>query len=1410
VIEMPEESRKKEDLSLGDLARTQGFIDSRQLREALSEQEADVRNGRPARPLGEILVARGFLTERQVDSLVESQRLTVVQPLGGPAADPPASPAPGAAPFPPFGKYTLLRELGHGGMGVVYEAVDTSLNRKVALKTMIETASPARKEARMDEERFLREAHLTANLPRHPHIVGVYEAGVIDGRRYLAMEYIEGRPMTEWKRLGSVSIRQQVALLRDVLLAVHHAHEHGVIHRDLKPANVLVDGRNQPHVVDFGLAKAVGQDLRVSLTASGMLVGTPTYMSPEQAQALKTIDRRTDVYAVGVMLYELLTGRPPFTGETAIELLMKAVRDPVPPPSSIVDAKGHPAQDKAAENICLKALAKEPADRYPTAQAFADDLTKWLSGEEVRVDLPQPRRKLNVWPYVAAAAVALAAGMLFLRPDPPKPSPASNAPPLAAADPARWKDAVDLLSRVDPAVDTVEGSWEVRDGKLVVRRAVPASRIEMPYEPPAEYDCRVEFRTPATGDCDLHLILSKGGHPFKWIIGARQNTLAGFEKIGDVWANDHPTASRKQEKWLSHDRVYDVIVQVRRDVLKAYLDGELVLAFETDGSNLNVPPDDGLRDGRLLGLRTWQSEITFLRVDVLEVSGKGRFTRPAVDDAARWAGATDLMPLVDPAKDAVVGTWRRDPEGLVSDASALSRLEIPYRPPEEYDVRVSFTPMGLNLDVSHILNREGRAFRWVMGGSRNKIFGFDSLDGESLEKSPLSVWSEPCLKPGRRATSIVQVRKDGLRAFLDGRPILWVATDYSRARNWPVCRLRDDRALGLLTYETPTVFHAIHVLEVTGRGRSGRIPPDDPERWKGARSLLPLIEPEKDAILGKWSEKDGRLVPERNARLQIPYEPPEEYDLLVEFSAPPEGGSSFAQSLPKAGRAFEWIIGAFGNKTCGFDMVGGVRFAQHRVLAHKDKWLDAGATYRSVVQVRKDLVRAWLNGQLVCEWRTEHGEMVTNPVNRLRDEGLLGLRMYDVLSFSRIDILELSGQGRFRRAAPDKPDDPARWTGAIDVGSLIDPSQDAVVGKWALNAGRLVSDATSFARIEVPYRPPEEYDLRAIFTRETGTSGVVLVLTKGGRPFVFNMGAWGNTHSGFELIGGRGMKDNAAGYPDRLENGRTYTCIVQVRNGGMKAFVDGKQVSQWATQDFQDMGIHAPLRLRDDRLLGVASDLGVAIFHRLELLEVTGKGTATRLREDARWKGAPNLLAIVDPAKDAVAGTWKLEAGALEALIQDPKDAPALELPYQPPEEYDYRVVFTRVDGLGDVVQKLSKSGRSFAWSMGAHVNTGYGFGAIDGKWVDDTTNPSLVKVKQALANGRSHTSVVQVRHDGLRAYVDGRLACEWRTDYREMGAAWFPKVRDKERLGLAVWRCPAVFHSAQVLEVTGQGKRLR
>jgi tetratricopeptide (TPR) repeat protein len=292
-------------------------------------------------------------------------------------------PGPAASVLP---GYEILGLLGQGGMGVVYRARQVPLSRLVAVKMLRADAHPEPEQLR----RFQTEAEAVARL-QHPNIVQIYEVGTYGGLPYLALEYVEGGNLAQKLDRGPLPPDQAAPLLETVARAIHHAHQQGIVHRDLKPANVLLSfsGRSEsgpgdaplneavPKVADFGLAKRLDVDL--GQTHSGAVVGTPTYMAPEQAAGQnRAIGPAADVHALGVLLYETLTGRPPFRGASVLETLGQVLtQEPVPPRHL------QPRVPRDLETICLKCLRKEPHRRYASAEALADDLRRWRAGEPI-------------------------------------------------------------------------------------------------------------------------------------------------------------------------------------------------------------------------------------------------------------------------------------------------------------------------------------------------------------------------------------------------------------------------------------------------------------------------------------------------------------------------------------------------------------------------------------------------------------------------------------------------------------------------------------------------------------------------------------------------------------------------------------------------------------------------------------------------------------------------------------------------------------------------------------------------------------------------------------------------------------------------------------------------------------------
>jgi eukaryotic-like serine/threonine-protein kinase len=268
--------------------------------------------------------------------------------------------------------YEILGELGRGGMGVVLKAHQASLNRAVALKVV----KSGRFASESEVIRFQAEAEAVAQLD-HPHIVPIYEVGQCRGQHYFSMKLVNGTGLDGQLEEFARDPRASAHLVATVAHAVHHAHQRGILHRDLKPANVLVDEQGEPHVTDFGLAKRL--DGSQEATQSGALLGTPSYMSPEQASGSRgAISTSTDVYGLGTILYALLAGRAPFSGTTLVDTLEK-VRSQTPEPPRLLN----PRVPRDLEIICLKCLEKEPQRRYQSALELADDLERWLRGAPI-------------------------------------------------------------------------------------------------------------------------------------------------------------------------------------------------------------------------------------------------------------------------------------------------------------------------------------------------------------------------------------------------------------------------------------------------------------------------------------------------------------------------------------------------------------------------------------------------------------------------------------------------------------------------------------------------------------------------------------------------------------------------------------------------------------------------------------------------------------------------------------------------------------------------------------------------------------------------------------------------------------------------------------------------------------------
>jgi serine/threonine protein kinase len=330
-----------------------------------------------------------------------------------------------------LGRFQLRERLGDGGFGQVFLAFDPRLDRNVALKVL---KQPHPTERIM--ERFFREARAAARLD-HPNIVAVHDAGFDEGRCWVAFHFVSGRPLSWYRDHHRLDPPTAAKILRDLADAVDHAHHMGVLHRDIKPANVLIDDLGRPRLIDFGLARR--SDLESSLTHDGAVVGTPAYMSPEQALGFsKQVDERSDVFSLGVIFFEVLSGQRPYSAASRSDPSEEAPQRPTVPvkPGTTPSARAiNPTVPAALDRICSRAIAQIPRDRYPSARSLADDLDRWLlqhRGGKVRLSFAVTTILLGL-----ASALLLTVGIhAALLPWYEGPRSAANQVPASIAPPA--------------------------------------------------------------------------------------------------------------------------------------------------------------------------------------------------------------------------------------------------------------------------------------------------------------------------------------------------------------------------------------------------------------------------------------------------------------------------------------------------------------------------------------------------------------------------------------------------------------------------------------------------------------------------------------------------------------------------------------------------------------------------------------------------------------------------------------------------------------------------------------------------------------------------------------------------------------------------------------------------------------
>jgi formylglycine-generating enzyme required for sulfatase activity len=1072
-----------------------------------------------------------------------------------------------------FAGYEIVAKLGEGGMGAVYKAKQPILNRFVALKTMAAHLGG-------DKEfvaRFQREAASAATLS-HPNVVGVHTAGEVDGTHYIVMEFVEGESVRKrLDREGKIPPAEALAITIYVAQALQYAwNKARLIHRDIKPDNIFLSNAGEVKVGDLGLAKSLATE-GTEMTATGMAMGSPHYISPEQATGIKDIDFRTDIYSLGCTLYHMLTGQTPYKGDSSMVVMMKHVHDPAPaifkawpqcpmPLGMLVGrmlAKDRNARPKSYEQLIADLFAvseklQQPAAPAPAPvatskpavaeKAAAPALAPATSPDAPTVALqPSAKPKSPVAIYAAAGVAALLAlGGLFLW-SPWKTEQGSesrlqaesaSAQPAAAgtqnaAFPAteHWQDWMAEWRRIGKLPDGFKddgAAWVCSKGGAVT---LLANSIR---DGAVRVTCTLPDKTSAGVGLGLRQY-SNARSSYVGNVGLKRVTVVHGEE-----ADVHQTiATGKFPAGFDPKREMTFEFRIVGDDLSCKLNGQTVATcrdstFSREGQAVFISRAPGTRVSR---------------IEVLNLDGASTFLR-STDAAPKQLGNVYTnavgaeMVAILPGEFMMGSTkedreWAAKPENMnvTAPKAALKRLELEgEQPPRRAVIRNGFW-----LGRTEVTVGQWRKFAEATGyrtsaETKGSAFACEAKRGTGQVQG--AYWRDP---------------KSGAAP-------------------------QDGHAVTCISWEDATAF--CKWLTEAER-KAGRLPSGYVVRLPGEAEWEYACRGGKAGTRFWWGDAkedgEGRLhwCKPSTSRSSVPP--------VDSFGERGRNGFGLADML---GNVWEWCLDNADPAGAHVEVFTGS--SPYRVLK--------GGCFESYPLATRCASRDSRPAD-TADFR--YGFRVCCGVDMLGS------------SASAVSVT--------RPASPVSAAD-AGWQDAINLLPLIDPQKDAAGGKWAWSGNTLVSDAAQNGRIAIPYQPPQEYDYRLVFHHTKGytptdAGQVIQILSKNGRLFSWIMGAKKGEFIAFETIAGANSADPAnptiIQRKPALKKNVTYTSLVEVRNDGLKAYLNGELLAQHKT-DYKDMGIVPHWNLPDPTLLGAGSWLTAMVIEKLEVREVTGKGTFTR------------------------------------------------------------------------------------------------------------------------------------------------------------------------------------------------------
>ena len=1046
------------DLAFARHVRQIGLVTPEQLNAALQTQAESVKQGKTL-SFSEVLVQMGIITPGQRETLEKKVR-------------------DHQAGIQQLGDYKLVRKIGEGGMGAVYLAQDPA-GKSVAVKVL-----PRQLGTNVEfVKRFRREADAATKL-KHPNIIGAFSTGEDLGYHYYVMEYCDGMPVDKLLLAQkSLPVGQSLAIALEVARGLKYAHDLGIIHRDIKPSNIIVSREGQARLLDLGLSKDLGDSAMSFKTMTGAVLGTPHYISPEQAQGEKKVDGRSDIYSLGATLYHLLTGKTPFDGATALEILSKHVNTVLPNPQDLKDGIPDPVVQ-----VLERMMAKAPSDRYRDCGELITDLIEASQGRAPKTEgiapalttIAPPARRASpkkramatrratapstpitfslLGGGVAAALVVLVVVMMSGRPQPvPGPSPAPPRPPIArgpgpentGAEVADWEKSVAelppeariksvqaRLKTLNPGYDGSESEHLISHGRVFrLHLAHPSLRDVTPLRVLGDLRELELVRTQVTDlsplqDSKLNLlvlendqvsdlrplhtlkdlgILSLSGLPLKDLSGLEGLDLARLTVKNCPIPDLSPLKRvRLRELYCDFDPKRDT------DVLKSMPVLEQINGVPVEEFWRKLRTADPARGpGPALNPQDPFSPV-LAALKRLNPEWEGRETHTCENGAVTELvivalGMTDLTPLsplTSLRKLNVSGYWstseRKDYRSPLRDLAPLRGLPL-----RELAVHHS-----LVTDLSPL---EGMPLEILDVGSSN-VKDLSALRGMPLKSLNVGFTEVRSLVPlaGLPLTSLGIQKLDVIDVpVLQGLPLKSLDADLDPQKH-------------------AALISSIKTLELVNGGRVWEFlkpvtpppasPPAEATLWKNAIDLIPHIDPGRDTVAGPWRKVGGKIYCDggENAILRIPYEPPAEYDFRIVYFRK-SGSCATTQFLCREGANFFWEMGGYGNAVSDIASIRGRGINENptrtALVLHDNQ------RYASTVEVRRDRVTVYFDGQKRAEWVPSMGELVTDPGFCVDVPGVLGLgNCESMTAFEVVQVREVSGHGRVRASITSAPD----------------------------------------------------------------------------------------------------------------------------------------------------------------------------------------------------------------------------------------------------------------------------------------------------------------------------------------------------------------------------------------------------